>query len=140
MSELLQIGLRDLRPDIRRQRVIIEGLTETLVEPAQIRDYLTILADVTGMEIVNGPYTCQAHGYGYAGWVNWVTSGAHFYSYPRSRKLPEGFTTKRLDLPALFSVDMYTCKPFEVDDAVAFTGDYFSALDLVAMELNPHNP
>ncbi|MFT7616037.1 MAG: hypothetical protein ACI8Y7_000865, partial [Candidatus Woesearchaeota archaeon] len=55
--------------------------------------------------------------YGWAGWVHWENSGAHFYAWDR----PEVF----------FSIDIYTCKEFADDTAVAFTKDFFSATKIV---------
>ena len=73
---------KNLAPDLCRQRIIIEGTTEKIIEPDQIREYLDELAKVTKMEKLSGPYAYTAHDMGYGGWIHWKSSGAAFYSYP----------------------------------------------------------
>ena len=115
---------KNLRPDITRQRILIEGTTEDIVEPREISDYLLKLAEVTEMEVLQGPHTGDAHELGYSGWVHWRTSGAHFYSYPKTNTES-----------ALFTVDAYTCKPFDPIKAAEFTRDYFQAKELLWKEI-----
>jgi hypothetical protein len=112
---------KNLAPNLIRQRLIIEGTTDKLVEPEQIADYLTKLADVTDMEVMAGPFTSSAHELGFSGWIHWRTSGCHFYSYPTN--------------PPLFTVDTYTCKPFSVEEAAQFTKEYFSTKEIVWKEI-----
>ncbi len=112
---------KNLAPKLVRQRLIIEGTTKNIVEPEQIRSYLVELAKVTGMEIISGPYVYSAHELGYGGWVHWKTSGSHFYSYPT--KLP------------LFTVDIYTCKPFSINIAVDFAKKYLKAKEIACKEI-----
>ncbi len=119
---------RNLAPNIIRQRLIIEGTTILIVEPPQIEDYLRKLADVTKMEILNGPFARSAHELGYGGWIHWKTSGANFYSYPRD-------AWGKSNEP-LFTIDTYTCKPFSVTEAVEFTREYFNPLQMVWKEVN----
>lgn len=112
---------KNLAPSLVRQRVIIEGTTGDIVKPEEIRKYLLELAKVTDMEIVSGPFAYNAHEMGYGGWVHWKTSGAHFYSYPT--------------IPPLFTVDIYTCKPFSAEQAVKFTKKRLQALEIVWKEV-----
>lgn len=112
---------KNLAPDLVRQRVIIEGTTEKIVEPEQIKNYLLALADVTKMEVLEPPEAHSAHDMGYGGWIHWKSSGAAFYSYPTN--------------PALFTVDCYTCKPFSAEEAAEFTRKYFNAVELVYKEV-----
>ncbi len=112
---------KNLAPDLVRQRVIIEGTTQKIVEPEEIKKYLSALAEVTDMEVMSGPFSYSAHEMGYGGWIHWKSSGSHFYSYPT-------------DLP-LFTVDIYTCKPFSLEDAGEFTRKYFDAVEIVWKEI-----
>lgn len=112
---------KNLAPNLVRQRVIIEGTAEQIVEPQQIKEFLTQLADVTRMERLSGPYAYSAHDMGYGGWIHWKSSGAAFYSYPTD--------------PPLFTVDCYTCKPFSAEQAAEFTRQFFNAIDLVWREV-----
>ncbi|MFN8171575.1 MAG: S-adenosylmethionine decarboxylase [Candidatus Nanopelagicales bacterium] len=103
----------DLAPEIYRQRLVVEGLVTEPITAAQIEDYLSRLSGVLDMVTLIRPVTHQSDKYGWAGWIHWETSGAHFYGW---------------DVPRLFfSVDIYTCKAFSAAEAVAFTRDYFNA-------------
>lgn len=102
----------DLAPDILRQRLVIEGTCPNKITEADIKAYLAQLSKVTEMRDLIKPVTHQSPTYGWAGWIHWETSGAHFYAWD------EPFV--------FFSVDIYTCKAFSVDKAVAFTREFFS--------------
>ena len=108
-----QTTMKDLAPSIYRQRLIIEGYPAESITDGDIKDYLSKLSEVTGMIKLTTPVTHQSDLYGWAGWIHWETSGAHFYAWDR---------------PVLFfSVDIYTCKAFDSEKAVAFTKEYFNA-------------
>jgi S-adenosylmethionine decarboxylase len=109
---------RDLAPDILRQRLVIEGVPARPVDDDQIRDYLSALSREVDMVQLIEPVTHRSDLYGWAGWIHWETSGAHFYAWEQPR--------------LFFSVDLYTCKAFDVSTAVAFTRDYFTAEPVVA--------
>ncbi len=113
---------KNLAPGLVRQRVIIEGITKTIVLPDQIKQYLNELAEVTKMEKLSEPFIYSAHEMGYGAWIHWKTSGTTFYSYPTN--------------PPLFTVDCYTCKPFSADIAAEFTKHFFDAIDLVWKEID----
>ena len=107
---------RDLAPQILRQRLVIEGYPALPISDEQIKDYLNRLSDFIGMRTLLVPVTHRSDLYGWAGWIHWETSGAHFYAWEQ---------------PLLFfSVDIYTCKAFDVDKALEFTRAYFEASDI----------
>jgi hypothetical protein len=108
---------RDLAPAIHRQRLVIEGTCAKRITGARIRDYLARLSQVCDMTPLMKPVTHRSERYGWAGWIHWETSGAHFYAW---------------DSPLFFSVDIYACKPFDAEATVGFTRDFFEALDIVA--------
>lgn len=112
---------KNLAPNLVRQRIMIEGTTEKIVEPEMIKSYLFELSKVVKMKVLQDPQAYPADDMGYGGWIHWVTSGAHFYSYPTN--------------PPFFSIDAYTCKPFSVDDAVKFTKEYLNAKEIVWKEV-----
>ncbi len=112
---------KNLAPNLVRQRVIIECTTKEIVSPEQIKEYLDALVGVTDMEKLSGPFAYSAHDMGYGGWVHWKSSGAACYSYPTT--------------PPLFTVDCYTCKPFDVEEAAEFTRTYFDAIEIVWQEV-----
>ena len=73
---------KNLAPNLIRQRIIIEGTTEKIVEPEQIKSYLLAIADICKMEVLSDPKAYTAHDMGYGGWIHWKSSGAAFYNYP----------------------------------------------------------
>ena len=112
---------KNLAPKLVRQRIIIEGTTEKIVEPDKIKTYLWELSKVVKMKVISDPVAYPADDMGYGGWIHWVTSGAHFYSYPTA--------------PPLFTVDAYTCKPFSIEDAVNFTKKFVKTKEIVWKEV-----
>jgi S-adenosylmethionine decarboxylase len=109
---------RDLAPEIIRQRLVIEGVPAAPIRAEEIRRYLSELSQVIDMVQLIEPVTHCSDLYGWAGWIHWETSGAHFYAWERPR--------------LFFSVDVYTCKAFAVDTAVSFTRDFFQGGPVVA--------
>jgi hypothetical protein len=108
--------MRDLAPEIHRQRLLVEGLVAAPISSEEIVVYLKELGSLTDMTVLTEPVTHRSPLYGWAAWVHWETSGAHFYAW---------------DVPRLFfSVDLYTCKAFDPDAVVTFTGQYFRASDV----------
>ena len=105
--------MRDLAPTIHRQRLVIEGIPNTMITSSEIVSYLSGLSTVLGMQTLMEPLAHLSPKFGWAGWIHWETSGAHLYAW---------------DDPILFfSVDIYTCKAFQDADAVAFTREFFAA-------------
>jgi S-adenosylmethionine decarboxylase len=110
----------DLAPMIYRQRLVIEGTCDQIIGADQIREYLRQLGTVCDMSVLTDPVTHCSPLYGWAGWVHWETSGAHFYAWEQ---------------PILFfSADIYTCKAFDPAQAIAFTEKFFDAGSVVAKE------
>ncbi len=108
--------MRDLAPSIYRQRLVIEGIPANPINDEHIKDYLSELSGVLGMTTLLPPVTHKSDKFGWAGWIHWESSGAHFYAW---------------DEPVLFfSVDIYTCKKFEDELAIDFTKKYFQASEI----------
>ena len=112
--------LKDLAPEIYRQHLIIEAYPAFYITEKHIKEYLSKLSEVCGMKKLSEPVTHQSPLFGWAGWIHWETSGAHFYSW-----------NKHL----FFSVDIYTCKKFSIEAAIEFTKDYFQVREIVYKEL-----
>lgn len=108
----------DLAPDICRQRLVVEGLCSQPIDDASIRGYLSQLSSTIDMVSLMEPVTHQSPLYGWAGWIHWETSGAHFYAW---------------DVPRLFfSVDVYSCKAFSPEAVVDLSREWFQATDVVS--------
>jgi len=103
--------MEDLAPEIYRQRLVIEGYPREAINDKQIKTYLSQLSNEIDMHELLEPVTHRSDRFGWAGWIHWETSGAHFYAWEQPR--------------LFFSVDIYTCKQFSPDRAVKFTEDFF---------------
>jgi hypothetical protein len=108
--------MKDLAPEIYRQRGLIEGYPLLPLKDKEIKEYLKGLSTNLDMTTLTEPVTHRSDKYGEAAWIHWETSGAHFYAWDKPR--------------LFFSVDIYTCKPFEIKDAVKYTKQFF-AIDSV---------
>ncbi|HYC34201.1 MAG TPA: S-adenosylmethionine decarboxylase [Candidatus Paceibacterota bacterium] len=115
---------KNLAPRLVRQRLIIEGITDHLVKPAEFKDYLVKLSRVLKMRPLQKPFAYPAEDMGYGGWIHWITSGAHIYSYPK----------ECTGTGHLLTIDTYTCKPFSIKRAVSFTKKYFKMKEVVFKE------
>lgn len=108
---------KNIAPKLCRQRIIFETPTNHLVMPKEFKDYLVKLSKVVGMRALSKPFAYPAENMGYGGWIHWVTSGTHIYSYPKE--------VTGINTPIL-TIDAYTCKPFSVKKMVDFTVKYFN--------------
>jgi S-adenosylmethionine decarboxylase len=116
--ELVSHSGADLAPEILRQRVVVEGTCARPIDAEAITRYLDGLSKVCNMDVLLEPVTHRSDRYGWAGWVHWEASGAHFYAWEQPR--------------LFFSVDIYACAPFSAEDVAAYTRRFFDAADLVA--------
>lgn len=108
--------MRDLAPLIHRQRLVIEGIPDHSIESHDIVGYLSELSEVLDMMALTRPVTHLSPKFGWAGWIHWETSGAHFYAWDEPLRF--------------FSVDVYTCKAFDPGVAVEFTRTYLRAVQI----------
>ncbi len=116
--------MEDLAPSIYRQRLVIEGIPSRELTDRDIKGYLSGLSTVLEMTALIEPVTHRSPLYGWAGWIHWETSGAHFYAW---------------DVPQLFfSVDVYTCKPFSDATALEYTARALDAQTVMHARL-PHS-
>lgn len=122
--------LKNLAPELVRQRCIIELNTDHVITQDEIKDYLQKLSEVVEMTVLQPPFSYPAFVkevyVGDGGWIHWATSGAHAYSY-----IPQWTKTGK----PLFTVDAYTCKPFSLEKAAQFTKEYFGATEIVWKEV-----
>ena len=107
-----------LCPEIHRQRLIIEGLfgvehiSETFVQ-----DFLGELTQAMGMTAIAEPVifspdaVSELH-HGIGGFQPWAESGCSLYTWREQR---------------LFTLDIYSCKPFQETSFVAFATDRLQA-------------
>ena len=116
----------NLAPSILRQRLVVEGYPSKPINDGAIKDYLSKLSEVTQMKTLLSPVTHRSDLYGWAGWIHWETSGAHFYAWEQ---------------PLLFfSVDLYTCKQFDPQIVIDFTREYFQTTEITAKDFSSAPP
>ena len=110
--------MKNIAPDILRQRLLIEGYYTVDIDGQRVRDLLLKLAEhlnlrVYGEPIVQSPGGLgQQHNAGYDAFVPLIDSGISAYIWSQSR---------------FFSIIVYSCKPFDDAAAVTFVGDFFKA-------------
>lgn len=112
---------KDLAPALIRQRIIIEWISKEIIKPNEISEFLDLFAEHVWMEKVSGPFVYSAHEMWYGGRIHRKSSWWVFYSYPTN--------------PPLFTLDAYTCKPFNPAQAALFTKKHFNAIELVRKEI-----
>lgn len=112
--------MKNLAPNLCRQRVVIELLHKEYISKETLEDYLLQLTTTAGMKPVDGPYIYSCGNLGFGGWIHWTTSGAHIYTYPPEKNGTDSY---------LITVDAYTCKSFDLVTVANFTKKFFSITD-----------
>lgn len=100
----------DLAPHIVRQRLSISAQTAEVIEDKSVSEYMSGLSKVLKMNQLSEPVI-----QGNTGWMHWETSGM-IMSWDND--------LQHLDM------DIYTCKPFSPEDAIAYTRKKFKLLNL----------
>ena len=104
--------MKDLAPDIIRQRMIVEGTLKAPFAPLEMVGYCREITDVLKMTQVSAPFCSHDSKYGWCAYMHWKESGMHVYGWDNRR-------------PPFFSIDIYTCKAFSEEDVVKFTRNFF---------------
>ena len=113
--------MRDLAPDITRQRLLIEGCYTSSVDRDAVRAYLAGLAEHLQLRSYGEPTIHSPAGIGktenagFDAFLPLIDSGISLYVWSERR---------------FFAVVLFTCKRFEVELALEFTRQFFSAGDL----------
>jgi S-adenosylmethionine decarboxylase len=102
----------DLASDIFRQRLVIEGTLRSPFCPEDMTVYCQEITTVLNMTHITTPICNYDPDYGWCAYTHWKESGMHIYSWDDHK-------------PSFFSVDIYTCKPFEVKHAINYTREFF---------------
>ena len=104
--------MKDLAPDIARQRMVVEGTLHLPFAPLEMVGYCIDITKVLGMTPVSSPICNHDPDYGWCAYMHWKESGMHVYGWDNRR-------------PPFFSIDIYTCKAFSEEDVVKFTRYFF---------------
>ena len=103
----------DLAPMIIRRRLIIEAIIDHRFINSQIlNDYMILLSKTMNMTIVTDPIFNYLEEYGWSAYMSWKESGMHVYSWSETEKRP-----------SFMSIDIYTCKDFDLEEVIEFTKD-----------------
>jgi S-adenosylmethionine decarboxylase len=109
--------MRDLAPEIFRQRLLVEGRYGREIGADEVRAFLEGLAAHLGMRAYGEPTIHspagegKAQNQGYDAFLPLVDSGIALYVWTAAR---------------FFSVVIFTCKPFDVAAALDFTREHFA--------------
>lgn len=102
----------DLAPNIARQRVTIEGWRPGWVTAEGSEAYMTELAPLLGMSLVDPVSVSRSPAYGEAAWGHWDFSGGELMAW--DEKIAG-------DAWGFFTMEVYTCKPFWAYRAAEWT-------------------
>lgn len=110
--------MRDLAPEITRQRLLIEGRFTVPVDADVVSRYLTGIAAhlelrTYGQPIVHAPEGAgKPENEGYDAFIPLIDSGISIYVW---------------SVKKFFATVLFTCKRFDTEKAVRFTRDFFEA-------------
>ena len=113
--------MRDLAPDITRQRLLLEGYFTVPVDEGAIARFFIELTSTLDLRMYGEPTIFSPGGdgrdenQGYDAFVPLIDSGISLYVWTRARFL---------------ALVVFTCKEFDTERAVAFTRDYFAMAEL----------
>ncbi len=118
--------MKDLEPQIYRQRLTIEGKYQGDITADKISAFLKDFADLLEMSPLTEPFIFTPNEIGHeihhgvAGFMAWAESGCSMYTWDKFNFL---------------SVEIYTCKKFDVQSAVNYVKDYFDCIEIDSQEL-----
>ncbi len=113
--------MKDLAPEIIRQRVLIEGLYTADINREKVEEYLLGLAAHLDLRVYGKPIIHAPEGIGkdenegFDAFIPLIDSGISLYVWSATR---------------FFAVVIFTCKAFSQEDAIEFTRDFFAATEI----------
>ncbi|MBU3904709.1 MAG: S-adenosylmethionine decarboxylase [Nanoarchaeota archaeon] len=116
----------NLEPKITRKRLIVEGRYTIKIDEEIIKNFLIKLTENLKMKKIIEPIIFTPNElkhpihHGIAGFIGWAESGGSVYTWDKFN---------------FFTVDIYTCKGFSVEDAIEFIKDYFKTSELEYQEI-----
>lgn len=109
-------NFKNLAPDITRQRLLIEGKYLADLKQDNIEAYLVGIARHLGLRTYGRPTihatsgAGKAENEGFDAFIPLIDSGISLYVWSEKK---------------FFASLLFTCKSFNIDDAVSYTGDFF---------------
>lgn len=118
--------MKDLEPQIYRQRLTIEGKYQGDINAEMIKSFLVDFAQHIKMKPLTEPFiftpnnTGHAIHHGVAGFMAWAESGCSIYTWDKFNFL---------------SVEIYTCKQFDNGKASEYVKEYFNCSEIEYQDL-----
>ncbi|MCS7095874.1 MAG: S-adenosylmethionine decarboxylase [Candidatus Bathyarchaeota archaeon] len=102
--------MENLKPEIYRERLIIEGFYSVSLDEDFLKNFLLSLSEMLRMKVIAGPFIFSPDSYstlhhGLGGFMAWAESGVAFYSWSHHR---------------FFTLDIYSCKPFNMQHVLDY--------------------
>jgi len=113
--------MKNLAPQITRQRLLLEGLYTTEITRDKVEEYLLGLAKHLDLRTYGTPIVHAPDGMGkdenegFDAFVPLIDSGISLYVWSSTR---------------FFAVVIFTCKAFSNDEATAYTREFFSTTQM----------
>src|SRR5882672_5787516 len=115
--------MRDIAPDIFRQRLLMEAFFTIDVTRENLATYLVSVAEHLGLRTYGEPTIFspasgvgKEENQGFDAFLPLIDSGISAYVWSK---------------PKFFAIVLFTCKEFDENAAVAFTGKYFSVAEKI---------
>lgn len=102
--------MKNLKPEILRERLIIEGFYEACIDEKFLKNFLLKMSDTLRLKPIAGPFIfspdkfSELH-HGIGGFLAWAESGVAFYSWSEHK---------------FFTLDIYSCKPLNVNTVLGY--------------------
>ena len=114
--------MKDLAPEITRQRLLIEGTYSAELDQGRIEAYLYGIAQHLGLRTYGAPTihatsgAGKAENEGYDAFIPLIDSGISLYVWSEKN---------------FFAALLFTCKEFDSEEAVSYTREFFRAGEIV---------
>lgn len=114
--------MENIAPDVKRQRLLMEGFFSIDVDKNRIQDYFNQITNHLNLRMYGAPIIFSPVGegkeenQGYDAFVPLIDSGISIYVWSNAK---------------FFSIIIYTCKNFDKKIAVKFTKNFFKAKKVV---------
>ena len=115
--------MKDLAPEIVRQRLLIEGRYDGVIDASLVEAYLLGVASHLSLRTYGAPIIHAPAGLGkdenegFDAFIPLIDSGISLYVWSAAK---------------FFSVVLFTCKQFDTDAAIAFTREFFDVREIEA--------
>ena len=113
--------MKDLAPDIVRQRLLIEGIYSASVSREMVESYLLGVASHLDLRTYGSPIVHAPGGLGkeenegFDAFIPLIDSGISLYVWSSVK---------------FFAVVLFTCKTFDTERALSYTTEYFGASEI----------